>query len=97
MKIPGEIGSGKHEIIIILIHLYKQTLSGLSAVDLTTAGREMARTQVFMKQLPSNFARRKDSGVDCIVCTLLAKIIETLFVGQNVMKSYYLDDLSSLL
>lgn len=54
MKIPGEVGSGNHEIIII--HLYKQTLSGVSAVHVTVAGRELARTQIFMEQLPSNFA-----------------------------------------
>lgn len=53
MKIPGEIGSGNHEIII---HLYKQTLSGVSAVHVTVAGRELARTQFFMEQLSSNFA-----------------------------------------
>lgn len=45
MKIQGEIGSGKHEITIII---HKQTLSGVSAVDIKMAGRELARIQVFM-------------------------------------------------
>jgi len=54
MKTPGEMCSGKHEIIIL--HLHNQTLSGVSAVDITKAGWELARTQVFMEELSSNLA-----------------------------------------
>lgn len=42
-------------------------------------------------------ARREDVGLGCILGTLLAKITETLFVDEGILKCHHLDDLSSLL